>query len=246
MDVMNMLFRQYLDMSMILFIDDILNYLRSENEHIDLLRIVLKILKDQQQFAKFSKYEFWQMSIAFLGHIVSSKGIDVYPKKTEAVKSWPRPLTSADIWSFLGLAGYYRSFQELKDRPTSTPVLTLPEGTYGFVVYYDASRTGLGQLSMGSVAHVEEVKKDLVRDVLRFIRFDIPLVDSTKDGVMVHNSFESSFLEDVKVMQSLDPILAELKEAVLKKSVEAFSQGGDGVLRYQGCLCVKNVDDLRE
>ncbi|WMV13676.1 hypothetical protein MTR67_007061 [Solanum verrucosum] len=55
---------------------------------------------------------------------------------------------------------------------------------------------------------------------------------------MVHNSSELSFLMDVKSKQSLDPILVELKEAVLKKSVEAFSQGGDGVLRYQGRLCV--------
>ena len=51
---------------------------------------------------------------------------------------------------------------------------------------------------------------------------------------------------DVKSKQGLDPILVELKEAVLTNSVEAFSQGGDGVLRYQGRLFVLNVDDLRE
>ncbi|WMV37779.1 hypothetical protein MTR67_031164 [Solanum verrucosum] len=112
---------------------------------------------------------------AFLGHIVSIKGIEVYPHKTDEVKSWPRPLTPSDIRSFLGLAGYYRrfvegfssiafpltaltqkkanfiwseacdeSFQEFKDRLTSAPVLILPEGTYDFEVYCDASRIGLG------------------------------------------------------------------------------------------------------
>ncbi|WMV09385.1 hypothetical protein MTR67_002770, partial [Solanum verrucosum] len=95
-------------MFVIVFIDDILIYSRSENEHVDHLRIVLQVLKDQQLFAKFSKCEFWLRSIAFLGHIVSSKGIEVDPKKTDAVKSWPRPLTPSDIRSFLGLAGYYR------------------------------------------------------------------------------------------------------------------------------------------
>jgi len=63
---------------------------------------------------------------------------------------------------------------------------------------------------------------------------------------MIHNGSELSYVAEVKAKQSLDPILVELKEAVLKKSVEAFSQGGDGVLRYQSRLSVPNVDDLRE
>ncbi|WMV51242.1 hypothetical protein MTR67_044627 [Solanum verrucosum] len=58
---------------------------------------------------------------------------------------------------------------------------------------------------------------------------------------MVHNGSESSFVMDVKAKQGLDSILVELKEAVLKKSIKAFSQGGDGVLTYQGQLCVQNV-----
>ncbi|KAH0672821.1 hypothetical protein KY290_025051 [Solanum tuberosum] len=87
MDLMNRVFRQYLDMFVILFIDDILIYLRSKDEQIDHLRIVLQILKDQQLFAKFSKCEFWLGSLAVLGHIISSKGIEVDPKKTDAVKS---------------------------------------------------------------------------------------------------------------------------------------------------------------
>ncbi|WMV50724.1 hypothetical protein MTR67_044109, partial [Solanum verrucosum] len=135
--------------------------------------------RDQLLYAKFSSCEFWLRSVAFLGHIVSSKGNEVDQKKTDAVKSWPRPLSTTNIRNLLGLASYYRrfvegfstitsplmaltkkkakfiwsdacekSFQELKDRLTSSPVLTLPEGTNGFVVYYDASRVGLGCVFM--------------------------------------------------------------------------------------------------
>ncbi|WMV55083.1 hypothetical protein MTR67_048468, partial [Solanum verrucosum] len=78
------------------------------------------------------------------------------PKKTDPVKDWPRPLTHTDIRSFLGLTkaksewseACEKSFQELKDRLTSATVLTLPEGTDGFVVYCDASQVGLGCVLM--------------------------------------------------------------------------------------------------
>ncbi|WMV24177.1 hypothetical protein MTR67_017562 [Solanum verrucosum] len=86
-------------MLMIVFIDDILIYSRSEDEHTNHLWIVLQVLKDQQLFETFSKCKFWLRYMAFLGHIVSGKGIEVDPKKMDA------------------------SFQELKDRLTSTPVL---------------------------------------------------------------------------------------------------------------------------
>ena len=76
------------------------------------MRIVLQVLRDEKLFAKFSKCEFWLREVAFLGHVVSGDGIKVDPKKTEAVKNWPRPLSSSDIRSFLGLAGYYRRFVE--------------------------------------------------------------------------------------------------------------------------------------
>ncbi|WMV41874.1 hypothetical protein MTR67_035259 [Solanum verrucosum] len=104
----------------------------------------------------------------------------------------------------------------------------------------------LSRLSMGSVAHIDEDKKELVQNVHRLARLAVRLMDSTKGSVMVHNGSESSFVTDVKAMQCLDPTLVVLKEMILRKSIEAFSQGGDGVLRYQGCLCVSKVDDLRE
>jgi len=82
----------------------------------------------------------------------------------------------------------------------------------------------LSRLYIGSVSHVDDDKKELVRDVCRFANLGVRLVDSTKCGVMVQNGSKSSFLSDVKAKQCVDPILVELKEAVVKKYVEAFSQ----------------------
>ena len=86
MDLMNRVFRQYLDLFVIIFIDDILIYSRNEKEHASHLKIVLQTFKDSHLFAKFSKCAFWFQSIAILGHIVSSKEIQVDSQKIEVVK----------------------------------------------------------------------------------------------------------------------------------------------------------------
>ena len=83
MDLINIVFKQYLDLFVIIFIDDILIYSRSEEEHASHLRFVMQ--KDRQLFTMFSKCEFWLQSVAFLGHIVSSEGIRVDSQKIEAV-----------------------------------------------------------------------------------------------------------------------------------------------------------------
>ncbi|KAH0642176.1 hypothetical protein KY285_034832 [Solanum tuberosum] len=112
MDLMNRVFKPYLDMFVIVLIDYILIYSRNEEDHASHLRLVLQTLKDNELYAKFSKCEFWLESVAFLGHIVSSDGIRVDTQKIEAVQNWPRPISPTDIRSFLGLAGYYRRFVE--------------------------------------------------------------------------------------------------------------------------------------
>ncbi|XP_070002717.1 uncharacterized mitochondrial protein AtMg00860-like [Nicotiana sylvestris] len=102
----------YLDSFIIVFIDDILVYSRSRDDYEQHLRIVLQTLREKKLYAKISKYEFWLNSMAFLGHVVSSEGIKVDTKKVEAIQSFPRPYSTIEIWSFLGLAGYYRCFVE--------------------------------------------------------------------------------------------------------------------------------------
>uniref|UniRef100_A0A1U7Y735 Uncharacterized protein LOC104241801 n=1 Tax=Nicotiana sylvestris TaxID=4096 RepID=A0A1U7Y735_NICSY len=94
------------------------------------------ILQDHKLYAKFSKCEFWLKSVAFLGHVISGEGVKVDSQKIEKKVKFQ--------WS----DACKKSFEELKKRLTSAPVLTLPEGTEGFVVYYDASGVGLGCVLM--------------------------------------------------------------------------------------------------
>ncbi|KAL0549215.1 hypothetical protein IC582_013696 [Cucumis melo] len=179
MDLMNRVFREFLDTFVIVFIDDILIYSKTEAEHEEHLRIVLQTLRDNKLYAKFSKCEFWLKRVSFLGHVVSKAGVSVDPAKIEAVTGWTRPSTVSEVRSFLGLAGYYRrfvenfsriatpltqltrkgapfvwskacedSFQNLKQKLVTAPVLTVPDGSGSFVIYSDASKKGLGCVLM--------------------------------------------------------------------------------------------------
>ena len=112
MDLMNRVFRPYLDRFFIVIIDDILVYSRSELEHERHLGLVLQTLRQYRLYAKFSKCEFWLSRVGFLGHVVSVDGIYVDPQKVETVASWEQPTTMTEVRSFLGLAGYYRRFIE--------------------------------------------------------------------------------------------------------------------------------------
>ena len=102
MNLMNKLFMKYLDKFVVVFIDDILIFSKSKEEHAEHLRIVLQILRENQLYAKFNKCEFWLDQVAFLGHIVSGRGVEVDPSKIESVMSWSRPTSPTEIRSFLG------------------------------------------------------------------------------------------------------------------------------------------------
>ncbi|KAI3774116.1 hypothetical protein L1987_48660 [Smallanthus sonchifolius] len=109
-DLMNRVFKPYLDQFVIVFIDDILIYSKNKEEHEEHLRLILELLKREQLYAKFSKCEFWIREVQFLGHVVNEKGIHVDPSKIEAIKNWAAPTTPTKVRQFLGLAGYFRRF----------------------------------------------------------------------------------------------------------------------------------------
>ncbi|KAI4310675.1 hypothetical protein MLD38_035634 [Melastoma candidum] len=179
MGLINQVFRPYLDHFVVVFIDDILVYSKSREEHREHLAIVLQTLRENKLYAKLSKCEFWLENVAFLGHVISAAGVEVDPSKIEAIKGWPRHTNVTEVQSFLGQARYYRrfvegfskivapmtkllrkdvrfewtkscevSFEELKARLTSAPILIMPNRPSGFVVYCDASAQGLGGVLM--------------------------------------------------------------------------------------------------
>ena len=110
MDLMNRVFRPYVDKFVVVFIDDILVYSKDAPEREHHLRIVLEALKENKLYAKLSKCDFWKKEVSFIGHIVSVEGIRVDPIKIEVVVNWKPPRNVIEVRSFLGIAGYYRRF----------------------------------------------------------------------------------------------------------------------------------------
>jgi RNase H-like domain found in reverse transcriptase/Reverse transcriptase (RNA-dependent DNA polymerase)/Integrase zinc binding domain/Chromo (CHRromatin Organisation MOdifier) domain/gag-polyprotein putative aspartyl protease len=110
MHLMQLVFQDHLDDFVIVFLDDILIYSKSKDDHLRHLTQVLKLLKENKLFAKKSKCEFFTNEISFLGHIITDKGISMEPAKIKAIIEWPTPKDISDVRSFLGLAGYYRRF----------------------------------------------------------------------------------------------------------------------------------------
>jgi hypothetical protein len=109
MYLMKKVFMEYLDKFIVVFIDDILVYSRSEEEH---LRLILQKLREHRLYAKLSKCKFWIKQVSFLGHVILKGGISMDPSKAQDVLSWNAPTSVDDIQIFLGLAGYYRRFIE--------------------------------------------------------------------------------------------------------------------------------------
>ena len=107
---MNRIFRHVIGKFVLVYLDDILVFSKTPGEHVDHLRQVLQILRDNQFYAKQSKCSFAKPKVDFLGHVISKEGLQVDPRKTQAVQDWPTPTEVTHVQSFLGLANYFRKF----------------------------------------------------------------------------------------------------------------------------------------
>ncbi|GJV33829.1 putative reverse transcriptase domain-containing protein [Tanacetum coccineum] len=136
MDLMNRVCKPYLDKFVIVFIDDILIYSKTKEDHEVHLGLVLELLRKEKLYAKFSKCEFWLQEVHFLGHVVNQNGIHVDPSKIEANQKY--------VWG----VEQEEAFQTLKNNLCDAPILMLPDGVEDFVVYCDASNQGLGCVLM--------------------------------------------------------------------------------------------------
>nr|GFA98217.1 putative reverse transcriptase domain-containing protein [Tanacetum cinerariifolium] len=171
MDLMNQVCKPYLDKFVIVFIDDILIYSKDKKKHIEHLKPILELLKEEKLYAKFLNCEFWIPKVLFLGHVIDSRGIHVDPAKIESIKDWASPKTPTEICQFLFIEGFSKiaksmtklaqnginfdwgekeenAFQLLKQKLCSAPILALPEESEDFMVYCDALNKGLGAVLM--------------------------------------------------------------------------------------------------
>ncbi|GKB63699.1 putative reverse transcriptase domain-containing protein [Tanacetum coccineum] len=164
MDLMNRVCRPYLDKFVIVFIDDILIYSKTQEEHVEHLRLVLELLKKEKLYAKFSKCEFWLREVQFLGHVINGNGIHVDPSKIEAVKNWKAPRTPTEVRSFLGLAGYYRRFIENFSKiAKSLTILTQKSKTFNWGEEHEyAFQTLKDKLCNAPVLALPDGSKDFV------------------------------------------------------------------------------------
>ncbi|GJS21981.1 putative reverse transcriptase domain-containing protein [Tanacetum coccineum] len=153
MDLMNRVCKPYLDKFVIVFIDDIIIYSRNEKEHEEHLKTILELLKKEEQYAKFSKCDFWINTVKFLGHVINSSGIHVDPAKIEAEEA----------------------FQLLKQKLCAAPILALPEGSDDFVVYCDASIKGLGAVLMQRMKVIAYASRQLKIHEKNYTTHDLEL-----------------------------------------------------------------------
>ncbi|GJT36639.1 putative reverse transcriptase domain-containing protein, partial [Tanacetum coccineum] len=148
-------------------------YEPGKKEHEEHLRQILKLLKKEELYAKFSKCEFWISRVQFLGHVIDYRGIHVDPAKIESIKDWASPKTPTEIRQFLGLTGYYRRFIE------GAPILALPGGSKDFIAYCDASKKGLGVVLMQREKVISYASRQLKFHEKNYTTHDLELVGSS-------------------------------------------------------------------
>ncbi|KAK3519118.1 hypothetical protein QTP70_017280, partial [Hemibagrus guttatus] len=146
--LINEVFRDLLGRGVIAYIDDILVYLASMEEHVIQVREVLARLQQHHLYVKLEKCEFHHSMVTFLGYVISHQGVEMDTVKVRAVTEWPKPSTVRELQRFLGFANFYRRFirnySSLKDRFTTAPILRHPDPELPFVVEVDASCSGIG------------------------------------------------------------------------------------------------------
>ncbi|KAK4382168.1 Retrovirus-related Pol polyprotein from transposon [Sesamum angolense] len=205
---------------------------------------------------------------AFLGHVVSKEGVQPGPTKVKAIMEWEPPKNVSKVRSFLGLAGYYRrfvkSFEELKKRLTSAPILALPSGGGGYVVYTDASRQGLGCFLMQHGKVIAYASRQLRPHEINYPTHDLELaaiVHALKiwrhyiatdvhfsvggDMLLATMQVKPSLKDKIKDAQEKDSHLQKMKTKVREGKNNQFIIQDDGMLLNGKHICVPDVEELR-
>ena len=107
---MNDVLKEYVGDFCLVYLDDIIVFSKTEDEHLEHLRKVMTLLRENKLYVNPEKCSFFASEVNYLGHIVSKDGLRADPKKTQAVTNWPMPKDRHDVRAFLGLSNYFRRF----------------------------------------------------------------------------------------------------------------------------------------
>ena len=110
MRLMNDVLRPFLDDFFIAYLDDILIFRKTQEEHLKHVKQTLDVLKREKLYVKLSKCEFGKTSLNYLGHIVRGGELKIDPCKVAAIVNWPKPRSTIEVRSFLGETQYWRKF----------------------------------------------------------------------------------------------------------------------------------------
>ncbi|GJU63229.1 reverse transcriptase domain-containing protein, partial [Tanacetum coccineum] len=171
MDLMNRVCKPFLDKFVIVFIDDILIYLKLEEEHEVHLKTILDLLKKEKLYAKFSKCEFWLKEVQFLRHVVNRDGIHVDTSKIANPLTLLTQKNKTYVWG----DKQEGAFCILKDKLCNAPVLALPDGPNDFVVYCDASKHGFGCVLMQRGKLIAYASRQLKKHEKSYTTHDLEL-----------------------------------------------------------------------
>ncbi|CAA7036526.1 unnamed protein product [Microthlaspi erraticum] len=203
MRVMNQALRPYIGKFVVVYFDDILIFSSSLADHQDHIRQVLLVLQRETLFVARQKCEFGVDSVLFLGYVVSSSGLSMDTSKVEAVRSWPIPKTISDVRSFHGLVSFYRrfvphfssimapltdcmkegqfvwsteaqdTFELIKQKLTSAPILVLPDFELPFELHCDSSKLGIGAVLSQQTRPIAYFSEKIAGARSRYNTYDI-------------------------------------------------------------------------
>ncbi|XP_052189974.1 uncharacterized protein LOC127799791 [Diospyros lotus] len=218
MDLMNRVLKDYLDQFFIVFIDNILIYSQSKEEHEGHLRMVLQKLREEKLFAKFKKCEFWLDKVPFLGHIVSREGIAVDLSKIEKELNMRQR----------------RWLELVKD--------------YDCVINYHPSKANVvadavSIKSHGAIAALQVIQKPLLVDIQRL---NLEIILRGKSGYLANMTLKSTLLERIKTLQFEDPQILKIQTEVAEGKCLDYVITANGALQYGNRLVVPNNEELKQ
>ncbi|XP_016702235.1 uncharacterized mitochondrial protein AtMg00860-like [Gossypium hirsutum] len=251
MDLMNQVFQPYLDQFIVVSIDHILVYFKTEDEHDEYLRVVLQILREKKLYAKFNKCEFLLREVTFLRHIVSAKGIQVDPRKIEAVLDWKQPKNISEIYSFLDLVGYYRLFVEGFSLIVAPLTKLLRKGV--LFVWTDVQQESFEKLKTVLTEAPVLIQPKLGNDFVVYSdtsHVGLGCILMQDDKVVAYASrqlkthgVKLTWIEQIQYRMLEDESLGLWFRQVESGSTTSFGLNNDGVLCFCGRICVPNDTD---